>query len=89
MKTADKVELLGAASGVITTASFVPQVVKIWWAYPAPANDISLLAFAALTFGVAGWIAYGVFRRSPSLIIANSLTFVFAGSILVYKLICG
>ena len=80
----DTPTLLGFAAGLLTTLAFVPQVVKIWKAKSA--RDVSLHAFAAFTLGVALWLAYGIVRQEPPIIVWNAVTLALAGSILAMKL---
>lgn len=75
--------LLGFAAGLLTTVAFVPQVVKIWQAKSA--RDVSLHAFAAFTLGVCLWLAYGIVKQEPPIILWNAVTLVLAGAILAMK----
>ena len=75
---------LGFAAGLLTTLAFVPQVVKIW--KTKSARDVSLHTFAAFTLGVALWLAYGIVRQEPPIIVWNAVTLVLAGAILAMKM---
>ena len=76
--------VLGFVAGVLTTAAFVPQVVKI--RRTRSARDISLGMYAAFTTGVVLWLAYGVALGSTPIIVANAFTLVLALAVLVMKL---
>jgi MtN3 and saliva related transmembrane protein len=78
------VTLLGLVAGTLTTAAFVPQVVRTW--RTRSARDISLGMFATLVAGVTLWIAYGLLTRSLPVIAANAVTLLLAGAVLVMKL---
>lgn len=78
---------LGLAAGTLTTASFVPQVWKVWTSKSA--EDLSLGMFAAFSAGVACWLGYGIVKADLPVIVANSVTFVLASSILVMKIAFG
>lgn len=78
------VTLLGLAAGTLTTAAFVPQVLKTWKSRSA--RDISLGMFAALVTGIILWIVYGVLTASLPVVVANAVTLGLAGAILVMKL---
>lgn len=80
----DAITLIGFAAGFLTTAAFVPQVVKIW--KTRSANDVSLPAFATFTVGIAGWIAFGILKQDPPIIVWNVVTLVLAGAILAMKI---
>jgi MtN3 and saliva related transmembrane protein len=75
---------IGLLAGILTTIAFVPQVIKTW--STRSARDISLGMFAAFTAGVLLWIVYGVLLRAAPIIIANAVTLVLAGAILVMKI---
>lgn len=80
----DIVETLGLAAGFLTTVAYVPQVVKIWRSKSA--RDVSLRTFAALTLGIAAWLAYGIAKHDVPLVLWNAVTLVLAGAILAMKL---
>ena len=80
----DPIDMLGYAAAFLTTAAFVPQVVRVW--RTRSTEDISFLTFAALVTGIVGWLVYGVVREEPPIILANGATLVLAGTILVFKI---
>lgn len=80
METTD---LIGFAAGLLTTIAFIPQVVKIWRSKSA--DDVSLATFIAFAVGVALWLAYGILRQEPPIILWNAVTLVLAGAILAMK----
>ncbi len=66
------IETIGSAAALLTTFSFLPQVIKTW--RTRSAADFSwvwLLAFAA---GLFLWLIYGVAIGSMPLIAANFVT---------------
>jgi MtN3 and saliva related transmembrane protein len=75
---------IGFIAGLLTTAAFVPQVVKIWKSRSA--RDISLGMYAILVSGIVLWLVYGVLLDSPPMILANLSTLVLALAILIMKL---
>ena len=79
----DSAEILGFAAGFLTTVAFIPQVVKIWKSKSA--KDVSLPAFATFTVGIAIWIAYGIVKHDPPIILWNVVTLGLAVAILVMK----
>jgi MtN3 and saliva related transmembrane protein len=80
----DIITSIGIIAGMLTTLSFLPQVIKTW--RERSAKDLSLSMFLAFCAGVFLWIIYGVCLKSPPIIIANSLTFLLAATILHFKL---
>lgn len=79
----DTAEMLGFAAGFLTTVAFIPQVVKIWRSKSA--RDVSLPAFATFTVGIGVWIAYGVLKNDPPIIVWNVVTLALAAAILAMK----
>ena len=78
-------DALGLLAGVLTTLAFVPQVIRVW--RTRSARDLSLASFAIFTVGVALWLAYGIAVGALPVIVANAVTLVLAGAILVMKLV--
>jgi MtN3 and saliva related transmembrane protein len=78
------IDLLGAVAGVLTTISFVPQVVKTLRSRRT--RDISLAMWATFITGVALWTVYGLLLGAWPIVAANVPTLVLAGIILVVKL---
>lgn len=75
---------IGFIAAILTTASFAPQVVKVW--RTRSAKDISLAMYSLFTLGIATWLLYGVLIDSWPVILANTLTLILAGSVLIMKL---
>jgi MtN3 and saliva related transmembrane protein len=80
----EPVTVLGAVAGLLTTVSFVPQVLKTW--RTRSTADISLGMFSAFTAGVALWLVYGILIEEIPIIVANAVTLALAGTILILKL---
>lgn len=80
----EPVTWLGVAAGTLTTAAFVPQVVRTW--RTRSTEDISLGMFAIFAMGVLLWLGYGLYLRAWPIVIANSITLVLAGAMVVFKL---
>ncbi len=77
-------EWVGLAAGLLTTLSFVPQVQRT--RRTGQARDFSLPMLVMFVAGVALWLGYGVMLGSASVVLANMVTLVLAGYILVVKL---
>ena len=73
-------ETIGSAAGFCTTISLLPQLYRIW--RNKSARDLSPAMFVVFGFGVLLWLLYGVFARSPSVIVANGATLVLVIAIL-------
>ncbi|HUP97183.1 MAG TPA: SemiSWEET transporter [Usitatibacter sp.] len=79
----DTTNLIGLVAGFLTTIAFVPQVTKIWKSKSA--KDVSLPTFLAFSLGVGLWIAYGVLKQEPPIIIWNVVTLALSAAIVVMK----
>ena len=77
-------ETLGLIAGTLTTASFVPQVWKIW--STRSARDLSWAMVAVFTLGTFLWLLYGIKVGSTSIIVANAITFLLSLAICAMKL---
>ncbi len=77
-------EIIGYAAAVLTTLSFVPQVLKTW--KTRSTGDISLLMFIAFCVGVFLWLVYGILLNSLPIIFANAVAFILGAVILVLKI---
>jgi MtN3 and saliva related transmembrane protein len=78
-------EIIGYLAGFLTTIAFLPQVRRTL--RTRSAKDISLSMFIVFTCGVILWLIYGIQMDSVPIILANAITLVFAGTILISKLI--
>ena len=76
----DLTTAIGLGAAGLTTAAFLPQVIKIW--RTRRTRDISFGMFLVLCL----WLVYGILRDDLPLILANAVTLVLAGTILVFKL---
>lgn len=77
-------QLLGISAGILTTISFLPQVIKTWKSRSA--KDLSLGMFSLFCLGVVLWLAYGILVSDIPVIIANLMTLVLASTLLFFKL---
>lgn len=77
-------DLLGYVAGALTTAAFVPQLVKTWRSRSA--GDLSYGMMAVFSTGVALWLAYGIVLESWPVILANAVTLVLSLAILALKI---
>jgi MtN3 and saliva related transmembrane protein len=80
----NSIQLLGLAAGGLTTAAFLPQVIKTWKSRSA--KDLSLGMFSLFCLGVFLWLVYGIVVKDIPVIAANLLTLVLASTLLFFKL---
>lgn len=78
------IQVLGLLAGALTTAAFLPQVVKTWKSRSA--KDLSLGMFSLFCLGVAMWLIYGLAVKDVPVIAANLLTLLLASTLLFFKL---
>lgn len=77
-------ELVGTLAGLLTTAAFVPQVVKTW--RTRATRDISLSMWVLFSAGVALWLVYGVLLEAWPIVAANVATLALAAVVVAIKL---
>ena len=80
----DSTTLIGLAAGMLTTAAFIPQVIRTW--KTRSTRDISLVMFIAFCAGIALWAVYGFLIHSIPVIVTNCITFILASIILALKI---
>jgi len=78
------ITLIGMAAAACTTFSFLPQAIKV--IKTKQTKDLSLSMYSVFTTGVLLWLTYGLFVKDFPLIIANSITLLFAVTILIMKI---
>lgn len=64
-------EIIGYIGGVMSSISFLPQVIKIW--KTKSAKDLSMLTLIFLTCNVTLWLSYGVLIGSTPLWLTNAI----------------
>lgn len=79
----DSITILGIAAGTLTTASFLPQVIKAYRSKHT--KDVSLFMFILLLVGLCLWLAYGFIRSDLPIILANTVSLVFVSAMLALK----
>ena len=80
----DVAELVGSIAAFLTTAAFLPQVLKTW--RTRSTRDLSLPMWVAMFTGVAMWFVYGLLLESWPLIAANAITGILVLSVLALKI---
>ena len=66
------VTAVGVLAAVITTASWMPQVIRTW--RRRSARDFSWVYLALFATGTTLWLVYGILRRDAAVIGANGVT---------------
>ncbi|MEH7304811.1 SemiSWEET transporter [Neobacillus drentensis] len=76
----DFISVIGYIAAILTTVSFLPQAIKT--IKDKTTDGISLGMYSMFTSGVLLWLVYGFFVKDIPIIIANSITFILAVTIL-------
>lgn len=75
---------LGITAACLTTAAFLPQVIKA--RQTKHTKDLSIGMYIAFNIGIALWVIYGVLMHAVPVIIANTLTLILSGYLLLLKI---
>jgi MtN3 and saliva related transmembrane protein len=75
---------IGLLAALLTTAAFLPQVLHTL--ATRDTRGISLRMYVIFVAGVLLWLIYGLLTGDLPLILANGVTLLLAGAILVLKL---
>ncbi len=80
-------DTFGFIAAGLTTIAFLPQVIKTW--RTKKAEDVSIVMLLLFITGLLFWIAYAIQTNALPVLIANIITFILNGIILILKLIYG
>jgi MtN3 and saliva related transmembrane protein len=80
----DIVKTIGLVAGILTTISFLPQVIQTW--RTKSAKDLSLPMFLIFFLGTVLWLIYGIMIESLPVTLANAVTMVLSFVLLIFKL---
>ena len=68
------VDIFGYVAAILTTAAFLPQLIKTL--KTKKADDISFTTLVMFIIGVLSWIIYGYKISSTPILIANLITLI-------------
>lgn len=77
-------QLIGPLAAILTTISFVPQVIQVL--KTKNTEGISLGMYALFVSGVFLWLIHGIMIQDLPIIAANAVTFVLASIVLYTKI---
>lgn len=77
--------ILGLVAATLTTFAFLPQMLKA--IINRQTKDISLLTYIIFVIGIILWFIYGVIKNDLPIMLANIVSFIFAFTILILKII--
>lgn len=76
--------MIGSIAAILTTFAFLPQVIKV--IKSKDTESIALGMYLMQVLGIVLWLAHGLVIQDLPLILANSVSFILSGTILVYKI---
>ena len=77
-------DILGYSAGVVTSLTFLPQVLKTW--KEKSAGDISLLMFIIAATNEVMWVGYGILKNDWVIILTNAVVLVMSMTMIYLKL---
>ena len=80
----EPVTVIGLIAAACTTFAYAPQAVKT--IKTKNTKSLSLIMYVIMTVGIVLWLSYGILLRDLPIIIANTVTLLFAGIILILKI---
>ena len=78
------IDIFGYFAAILTTAAFLPQLIKTLKTQKA--DDVSLTTLVMFIIGVLSWIIYGYDISSKPILIANLITLILNLLILISKI---
>ena len=78
-------EIIGYIGGVMSSISFLPQVIKIW--KTKSAEDLSMLTLIFLSCNMTLWLVYGILNNSKPIWITNSILLAMVACMIYFKII--
>ena len=78
------IEIFGYIAAILTTAAFLPQLIKTL--KTKKADDVSLITLIMFIVGVLCWIIYGYKISSIPILLANLITLLLNLLILISKI---
>ena len=80
----DIINIVGAAGGIVSSVTFLPQVIKIW--KTKSAKDLSMGTLLFLVLNVSLWLLYGVLTNLYPIIITNGIVLSMVFIMVYFKL---
>ncbi|MCI4669027.1 MAG: SemiSWEET transporter [Bacteroidia bacterium] len=78
------IEIIGFTAAILSTVTFLPQVVKTWKSRSA--KDLSLSMYLLVVSSVFMWLVYGILKVDWPIILANIVTLSLSSIILYFKI---
>jgi len=80
----DIINIVGAAGGIVSSVTFLPQVIKIW--KTKSAKDLSMGTLLFLVLNVSLWLLYGILTNLYPIIITNGIVLSMVFIMVYFKL---
>lgn len=80
----DWIQVLGIVAGICTSASLVPQVIKVL--KEKEAEDVSLIMLIVLLTGLVLWVVYGFLRNDIPVIATNIFSVLVNVTLIVLRI---
>ena len=80
----DIINLVGTAGGIVSSVTFLPQVIKIW--KTKSAKDLSMGTLMFLVLNVSLWLLYGILTNLYPIIITNGIVLSMVFIMVYFKL---
>ena len=80
----DWIEMMGLFGAFLSSVTFIPQVYLAWKSRSV--GDLSLLMILIVITSTVVWLVYGVALALWPVIIANTIIFVLATLLMIFKL---
>ena len=80
----DIINIVGAAGGIVSSVTFLPQVIKIW--KTKSAKDLSMGTLLFLVLNVSLWLFYGILTNLYPIIITNGIVLSMVFIMIYFKL---
>ncbi|MEQ1552663.1 MAG: SemiSWEET family transporter [Ferruginibacter sp.] len=80
----DLINIVGTLGGIVSSVTFLPQVIKIW--QTKSAKDLSMGTLLFLVLNVSLWLLYGVLTKLYPIIITNSIVLSMVLCMVFFKL---
>ena len=80
----DIINIVGTAGGIVSSVTFLPQVIKIW--KTKSAKDLSMGTLLFLVLNVSLWLLYGILTNLYPIIITNGIVLSMVFIMVYFKL---
>lgn len=80
----DIIDITGLFAGLVTTFSFLPQVIKTM--RTKDTSGISLVMYVVYIIGILLWFVYASLIHQPIIIFTNSFSFILGTIMLIMKI---